>query len=142
MVLKNILGPKTKKLVSIMSLASLDGAVPTAAAAGLFKIENVLMLSILFLAGPGAILIASTLKGSTRERFLAALIAGAIATAIIVLSASLGPRVLNLINFRLFKIFGGLAIFSIGLLIMGIKIPEKSPLLIIIIGLIGGLIWR
>jgi len=47
---------KINKLLTMIGLGGLNGAVPIAALAGLFKPENALMLAIAFMAGPGTIL--------------------------------------------------------------------------------------
>jgi putative Mn2+ efflux pump MntP len=100
------------------------------------------MLAVLFMAGPGAILTAFFFDGSMKERMLAALFAGLIATVIVVLAAGIGTKALGFFNLNVLKISGGIAILLIGLLIMGLKINDKLPMAIILLGLIVGAIWR
>jgi putative Mn2+ efflux pump MntP len=94
------------------------------------------------MAGPGAILTALFFDGTMKERMLAALIAGFIATIIVVLAAGIGTKAFGFFNLNILKVFGGLAILIIGLIIMGLKINENIPLGIIVLGLIAGAIWR
>jgi len=130
---------KTKnKLLALLSIPSLDGTVAIAAARGMFTIKNSFLISLLFLAGPLAIMSASQIEGAIKERIFAAGTAGIIATAIIIFAASIGPKLLELVNFEIIKIAGGLSILCIGLIILGIKIPNKIPLAIIILGIIIG----
>ena len=133
---------QTNKLAQILGLAGLDGTVSLAALAGLFRPENAFTLAILFMAGPAAILTAVLFEGSVRERMLAALLAGIIATIIVVLAAGVGPKLLEFVNMDILKIFGGIAVMGIALLIMGIKIPDKVPMAIMVAGLIASVVWR
>ena len=115
-----------KKLTLLLSLGGLNGSVSLAALAGLFRPENALMLAVLFMAGPGAILSAVLLDGTVRDRMLAALLAGVIATIIVVLAAGLGPKLLSFFNLNVLKIFGGMAVVAIGLLIGYLLKYQKS----------------
>jgi len=133
---------KINKLLTMLGLGGLNGAVPIAALAGLFKPENALMLAIAFMAGPGAILTACLLDGTAKQRMFSALLAGILATLIVILAAGLGPKVLDLVNLKIIKIAGSISIMAIALLIAGLKIPENSPLAIITLGLVVGVIWR
>ena len=133
---------QTKNLTILMSLGGLNGTVSIAALAGLFKIENIFLLSILFIAGPGAILTAFFLDGDSKVRILSALLAGIIATIIVILAAGIGVKALLFLNITLLKFFGGLAVVTIGLLIIGIKIPDKLPMLIILAGIIFSLLFK
>jgi hypothetical protein len=130
------------KLATFLGMGGLNGTVPVAALAGLFKPENALMLAVLFMAGPGAILTALFFDGAMKERIIAALFAGLIATIIVVLAAGIGTKALSFFNLNILRIAGGIAILLIGLLIMGLKINENIPLGIIVLGLIAGAIWR
>jgi hypothetical protein len=129
-------------LATILGIGGLNGSISLAALAGLFKVENAFMLAVLFMAGPGAILTALFFDGTMKERMLAALFAGLIATTIVVLAAGIGTKALTFFNLNILKIAGGIAILLIGLLIMGLKINENIPLGIIVLGLIAGAIWR
>ncbi len=100
------------------------------------------MLSVIFLAGPGAIITAMFLDGVMKERILAALLAGIIATVIVIFAASIGAKALSFLDLDILKITGGFAVLLIGLTIMGLKIPNKIPMIIMIIGVIGGLVLK
>jgi small neutral amino acid transporter SnatA (MarC family) len=100
------------------------------------------MLAVLFIAGPGAIITALLLDGTAKERMVTALSAGIIATIIVILAAGLGTKVLSFLNLNILKITGGIAIFGIGLMVMGLKIPDKIPLIIVVLGLVLSFIWR
>jgi hypothetical protein len=129
-------------LATVLGLGGLNGSISIAALSGLFRVENAFMLAVLFMAGPGAILTAFFFDGSMKERMLAALFAGLIATVIVVLAAGIGTKALGFFNLNVLKISGGIAILLIGLLIMGLKINDKLPMAIILLGLIVGAIWR
>jgi len=130
------------KLAMMLGISGLDGAIILAALAGLFKWENVFIIAILFLAGPGAILTASLLDGTSKQRMLIALVSGIIATIIIILSAGIGPLLFSFLNINVVRIFGGIAIGIIGLMIVGVKIPDTVPFGIMILGFIGGFVLR
>ena len=133
---------KTNELALILSLAGLDGSVALAALSGLFRLENALTIGIVFLAGPTAILTAALMGGPIKERMVAALLAGIISTIVVVLAAGLGPKLLEFMNVNVLKIIGGIAVLSIGIMIMGVKIPEKAPLIIMLVGVLLSVLWR
>jgi hypothetical protein len=133
---------QVNKLATLLGIGGLDGSISLAAIAGFFRPENAFLLSVLFIAGPGAILTALTLDGTMKQRILAAFLACAIATIIIVLAAGVGTKALGFLNLNIIKIAGGIAILLIGLLIMGIKLNENLPIAIMLLGLIAGAIWR
>jgi len=130
------------KLGTLLGAGGLTGHVSLGALAGLFRPENALMLAVLFMAGPGAIVTAIFLDGTMKQRMLAALLAGLIATAIVILAAGIGTKALSFLNTDILKVAGGIAVVLIGLIIAGVKIPDKIPLIIIGLGVILGLIWR
>ena len=130
------------KLTTILAIGAVNGAVAIAALSGLFRLENAPMLSFSFIAGPGSIITATLMEGEVKERIIAALAAGLIATLIIMLAAGFGPKLLELINIKIIKIAGAISIAVISLMIAGIKIPDNTPLIIMIIGIIVGTIWR
>lgn len=136
--MKNQIG----KFALVLGMAGLDGHVALAALSGLFKLENVFSLAVIFMAGPSAILTAVLLDGSVRERMFAALLAGIIATIIVMFAAGIGPKLLTFLDLGVIKIFGGIAIMVIALMIMGLKIPENLPLLIMLAGVIFGVLLR
>ena len=133
---------QTNKLALMLGLGGLNGAVPLAAISGLFRVENAFSLAVLFMAGPGAIITAVLFDGTVRERMFAALLAGVIATIIVILAAGLGTTLLSFLNLNVLRIAGGISILFIGLIIMGVKIPDKIPSIIMVLGLIVGLILR
>ena len=130
------------KLIFMLGNGGLNGTIPVAALAGIFKPENAFSIATLFMAGPGAILTAIFMDGTVRERMFAALLAGLISTLIVVLSAGIGPELLRFVNLNVLKVFGGIAILAIGLLIMGINIPSNTPTIIMILGLLLSILWR
>ena len=140
--MKNKIFSQLKGLTMILGGAGLTGPVAIAALNGMFKPENALMLAVLFMAGPGAIISALLLEGTLRERLITAVLAGGIATLIVALAATAGSMALSFLNLNVLKVAGGIAVFSIGLMIIGVKIPDKIPLAIFGIGVIAGLIWR
>jgi len=133
---------QVNRLASLLGIGGLTGSVPLAAIAGLLRPENAFLIAVAFMAGPGAIATAVMLDGPMRTRMLAALLAGIIATVMVVLAAGIGPRLLGFVNLNMLKIFGGIAVGVIGLIIAGIKIPENTPLWIMLLGIIGGILWR
>ena len=130
------------RLATMLGMGAFTGAIPVAALAGFFKPENAFMIAVLFMAGPGAITTALLLDGDMKQRMLIALFAGLIATTIVVLSAGVGTSLLSFLNLTVLKISGGIAVLLIGLMIMGIKLPENLPLGIMLIGIIIGGILR
>jgi len=142
MKITNTITKQANKLATMLGAGGLTGHVSIGALAGLFKPENSLMLAVLFMAGPGAIVTAVFLDGSMKERIIAALLAGFLATIIVVLAAGIGTKMLSFLNLGVLKITGGIAVLLIGLMIMGVKIPEKVPLIIIGFGIIAGGIWQ
>jgi hypothetical protein len=130
------------QLSTILGLGAFTGSIPLAAISGFFKFENIFLIAVLFMAGPGAIATALLLDGNMKERILIAFLSGLIATLIVMLSAGIGVKILMFLNINILKIFGGISVLLIGLIIMGIKIPENIPLGIIILGVIVGGIFK
>lgn len=131
-----------EKLTILLGLGGVNGTMALTSISGLFTLANAPVNAVLFMAGPGALINASLLDGNLKERIFSAVIAGIIATLLVALSAGFGPRFLKLFNINVLKIFGGISIIFIALLIMGLKIPENSPLWIMLIGLAAGVFWR
>jgi len=130
------------RLATILSLAGLDGAIPIAASAGLFKIGNAITLGLIFMSGPTAMLTAALMAGEVKKRMLTALLAGITATIVVILSAGFGPILLRFVNLRILRIAGGIAVICIGLVIIGAKIPERIPLTIMAAGAVLSLLIR
>ncbi len=137
-----MISKQINKLAVMLGLGGMDGTVIIAAMSGLFRVENAFSLAVLFMAGPAAILTAVLMGGEVRERIVAALVSGIIATIIVMLAAGLGPKILGFANLKVLKIIGGMAVAAIALLIMGVKIPEKVPIIIMGVGLIASFLWR
>ena len=137
MVLVNL-----KKLVALLSLSSLDGHVVSLAGSNLLILPMAPVFAFTLLAGPSAIMTAATLDGSLKEKILTSVAAGLIATFIIVIAAILGTKRATIINFQLLKLAGATAVLSIALLLFGATIPEKTPLIVMIVGVIASVVWR
>jgi len=130
------------RLATMLGMGAITGSISIAAISGLFKIENAFTLAVLFMAGPGAIATALFFDGTMKERILSALFAGIIATLIVMLAAGIGTKAISFLNLDILKIAGGISVLIIGLIIMGVKIPDKIPLVIIVVGIIISTIWR
>jgi|WetSurMetagenome_2_1015567.scaffolds.fasta_scaffold402614_2 hypothetical protein len=143
MLLKTkIIHTQIKKLFLILGLSSLDGTIAIAALSGLFIPMNAFSNALLFIAGPASIVTAALFEGSTQERIISALFAGIVATIIVMAAAGFGPIVLKSFNLEVIKIFGAIAVGCIAIMIAGVKIPDKIPLVIILVGIIGGILLR
>jgi len=138
----NVISKNTNRLAMILGMGATTGVVSIAALSGLFTLENAFANAILFMAGPGALITAIMMEGEMRERMLAALLAGVIATILVVLAAGLGTRLLSFLNLNVLRIAGGIAVLAIGLIIMGLQINDKIPFGIIVIGLVLAGVWR
>lgn len=132
--------PDISKLTTILSMPALNGSAALLAAAGMFKVELAPMLAITLLVGPGTIATAVIFEGSAVERVLAAVLAGVIATVLLAAAAGLGPKLLGFLDLRLMKLFGGVAVILIGLVIMDLKVPAKAPMFVMLIGIIISII--
>ena len=130
------------KLATSLGAPAFSGAIPLLAAKGMINMSTVSMLAMPLIVGPGAILTAVLLEGTAKERALSALAATLLAGILIVITAVLGPKMLGVMNIEVLKIIGGIAVVSIALMIMGIKIPEITPVIIMLIGAIASFIWR
>tara|TARA_Y100000310_G_scaffold285591_1_gene309179 strand:- start:4863 stop:5276 length:414 start_codon:yes stop_codon:yes gene_type:complete len=124
------------KLTIMLGMGGLNGAVAVAAIAGLFIKENALLIAILFMAGPGAIATAMLLSGNIQERMFVALFSGIIATSIVMFAAGFGPKMLPFVNLQVLSIVGGISVVIIGLMIAGIKLPDKLPFGIMALGIL------
>ena len=131
-----------KQTMFMGGLASFSGLVPIASATGLFTMQNCLLIATSFMVGPAAILVAAFSSGTTSERILCALISGLLATGIVIIAATLGPKLLVLVNLKLLKIISGIGIMAIAFLIMGVKMNEQIPTAIMILGLVASVIFR
>jgi len=133
---------QTWKLASILGMSGFSGSATLASLAGLFTMANIPVIAVALIAGPGAIITATMVQGTIKERITVAILAGIMATGIIVLAASLGPRLFEFVNKDILKIAGGISVIFIALMIFGIKMPQTTPIFIMILGAIAALIWR
>ena len=124
------------KLTALLSMSGLDGAVVVATIAGFFTRENAPLIAVLFIAGPGAIASAILLSGDVKERMIVALLSGFIATSIIMFVAGFGPKLIAFVNLQILSIFGGISIMLIGLMVAGIKLPDKLPIAVMAFGVL------
>ena len=131
-----------KRLVTLLSLSSLNGHVISLAGSNLLILPMAPVFAFTLLAGPSTIMTAATLEGSLKEKIFTSIAAGLIATLIIVMAAILGTKLATIINFQLLKLAGATAVLSIALLLFGATIPEKTPLIVMIIGGIASVVWR
>lgn len=133
---------KIKKLTTMLSMAALDGNVAILASSGMFHLRNSPLFAFSLIAGPGSIVLACLLGGAVKERMIAGLVAGMIATFLVIFAAAMGPQLLQYINMNLMRIFGGCAVLLIAISMIGFKVPENWPIYTIIGGLIFSLIYR
>jgi small neutral amino acid transporter SnatA (MarC family) len=139
---RNVISRNITRLAMILGMGALTGVISIAALSGLFILKNAFANAILFMAGPGAIITALTFEGQVKERMLAALLAGVIATILVVLAAGIGTKLLSVLNLNVLRITGGIAVLLIGLVIMGLQINDKIPMVIIGLGIILAGVWR
>ncbi len=130
------------KLALLLGFGGFDGSIALAAVAGIFIMGNILLIAFLFMAGPASILTASLLEGNTRERAIVALLSGLLATSLIIVAASLGPILLTKFNLTILRTGGGIALIILAGIMMGLNISSKAPLVLMIITLCCGAIWR
>lgn len=133
---------KAKKLTTMLSMAALDGNVAILASSGFFSLRNSPLFAFSIIAGPCSIMLACLLGGAVKERMIAALIAGLIATFLVIFAAAVGPQLLQYLNMKLVKVFGGFAVLFIALSMIGLKIPQNLPTYTIVGGLIIALMYR
>ena len=127
---------KAGQLAMLMSMPALDGNIVLLVLGGLFSLQNVMLIGLTVMSGPGAFIQSATLDATTKERILLSVVAGLIATAAVILSATLGPKLFELIDINIMKFAGGIAVCLIGLMIAGVKLPSMIPLVIVLTGLI------
>ena len=102
---------------------------------GLFSLQNVMLIGLTVMSGPGAFIQSATLDATAKERILVSVVAGLIATTAVVLAAILGPKLFEFIDINIMKFAGGVAVCLIGLMIAGVKLPSMVPLIIVAVGL-------
>jgi hypothetical protein len=126
------------RIMPVLSMPAFSGQIVMLATSGLFKLElaPLLLIASVVIAGPGAFSIALLFDGTIAERMIAALVAGMIATILTMAVAGAGPRLLAFVDMRMLKLFGGFAVIIIGLMVAGLKIPSKAPLIVMFIGLV------
>ncbi|PLW80228.1 hypothetical protein C0585_03690 [Candidatus Woesearchaeota archaeon] len=131
-----------KNLTWLMSLAGTTGTISLFAVSGFLKFENLLAIVFPTIVGPSVILAASMLEGTLKEKLLVALTAGLISTLVVMVCAALGTLITDNLNMSLLKIFGGISILSISLMMLNIKLPSSSPIIIIMLGFAISLLWK
>lgn len=131
-----------QSLTLMLGLGGLNGSIAIAAASGMFTLSNAPIIASLFMAGPGSLTLASLLDGTIKERIITALLAGIIATGMVIFAAGIGPKMLSFLNLHIIRIAAGVALGAIALLVAGINISEKIPWVIMIIGLLASILWR
>lgn len=127
---------KISKLATMMSMPAMDGTMILFAIAGLLTFANALFIGLFVISGPVAMTTAALFKDNLFNNIFSATAAGLIATISVVIAAVLGPQLNSFVNIDMLKIFGGLATITIGLTFLGIKIPDKIPLIIVGFGLL------
>jgi hypothetical protein len=132
----------TKKLAKLLSLPAIDGNISLLAASGLLTIKSAPIIALSLIAGPVSLIVASSLGGNAKENVIAGLFAGLIALSLVVMAALIGSQLDNIINLNILKVFGGIALIIIGMSIIGLKIPENIPMIIIGLGIIISLIIK
>ncbi|MFT4326718.1 MAG: hypothetical protein ACMXYK_04410 [Candidatus Woesearchaeota archaeon] len=132
----------TKQLTMMLCLPALTGAITVASISGLLTVQHAVTAALTLLAGPGTLLTAAMHEGNMPERLLGAGIALIIASIATLIAAGFGSILLGMVNETIVRIAGGIAIMLIGLLIIGISIPEKLPLIVLAGGIIASIIMR
>jgi len=130
-----------QKLAGILSLSSFDGHIAIIAGSGLLTLKTAPVFAFSAIAGPAAILLAATMQGAMKERILAAIAAGLLATVIVMLAAAMGSAMSSFLSFRILRIFGGVALVAIALMMFGLNMSEKIPLIIMLAGFIAAALW-
>lgn len=126
----------------ILGMAGMNGHIALISKSGMFTRKNIPLIALGFMAGPGAIAAAALMSNPMKERFIIGIASGILATIIITLAATIGPKIFDLINLTILKITGCLALMLVALSIVGLKIPSLSPLLVMLTGIIFAVIWR
>ena len=130
------------KLATVLGAPAFTGAIPLLAAKGMVNMSTVSMIAVPLIVGPGALMTAALLDGTMKERAVAAMAAILLAGILIMITAIFGPKMIGMLNIEILKVFGGVAVIAIALMIMGLKIPSLTPVIIMAVGIIASLIWR
>jgi uncharacterized membrane protein (UPF0136 family) len=133
---------KTSKLLGILSMSSLDGTMTLLSGSGLLSLKGALLVAFPVIAGPTAILIALSLGGTMKERMIASLVAGLLATLLVVVAATLGTKLTEFLNFKLLRIFGASVVLMFALMLFGFNIPDKIPLSLMGLGVVSSFFIR
>lgn len=127
---------RQNKLSKVLSLPALDGNISLLVSSGVFTLKTAPLFAVSIIAGPSALVIAANLGGTMRENVFAALLAGLIAMGLIIFAAAIGSHLQNWVNMNVLQVFGGVALITIGLSLIGVKIPEELPVFLILVGFI------
>ncbi len=127
---------KAGQLAMLMSMPALDGNIVLLVLGGLFSLQNVMLIGLTVMSGPGAFIQSATIDATTRERVIVSVVAGLIATVAVILAATMGPKLFEFIDVNIMKFAGGVAVCLIGLMIAGVKLPSMIPLVIVVTGLV------
>ncbi|MFT4303508.1 MAG: hypothetical protein ACMXYG_03015 [Candidatus Woesearchaeota archaeon] len=130
----------TKQLTLMLCLPALTGAITIASMNGLLSMQHAITTGLTLLAGPGTLITAAMHEGNMSQRLAGAIIALGIASIATLVAAEFGILLIQIINEKIIRIAGGIAIIAIGLIIIGINIPEKLP--VIVMGLIVSFILK
>ena len=133
---------KSRKLATLLSLPALDGHVFLLAGSGLLTPSLAPLYAFTLMVGPASLVTAMEVRGDMKEIIMTVLMAGIIATTAILIAAVIGSKATQILNFKILKIIGGLAIITIGLTIVGLKIPDKIPLILMVCGIVVSVILR
>ena len=129
-------------LSMVLGMAGMNGHISLMSAKGLLKKKNIILIATTFISGPAAMISAALTDGPAKERILVALAAGVIATIIVIIAALLGPKLFETLNPDVLKMVAGIAIMLVALSVIGLKIPDIIPTLVIILGIILALVYR
>ncbi len=114
----------------------MDGVIPLLVLSGALTPENSFGVSISILAGPAALITAATVDGEIKIRVISALLAGLLATVAVVIAAVLGDKLETFLDVRVLRVFAAIALCTIALQIVGVNLPTKLPMIIVLIGIL------
>ena len=138
--IKTLLG---SQLLLLTSLNAFDGNALAMGSTG--AISNPMVSAIYGLtciAGVGAFAVAITELGTEQRtaKWQLFVSMAAISSVLVITAVTLGGVIGNTFDARFVQIFGGMAVFLIGLMIAGVKIPSlkyfPTPLVIVSVGII------
>lgn len=131
-----------QRLATLMAMPALDGYFMILAGAGMMTLTLAPVHALSAIAGPMTLIQSLDLDGTIGQRVTAGILAGLIATVAVVAAVILGSKAGNLINMKTLRISGALSLIAISAILLGLKIPEKAPLVIMLSGLLLSVIMR